>query len=79
MKIQIKDMFGLTETAVIPDVKPAQIERTVIDGMEHFALGGVVLVTIDHEERRILFADKRVTVFHHFEGKCQRFQGISGV
>lgn len=76
MHIQIKDHFGLTETAVIPDVKPAQIERVMIDNVEHFSLGSTVLVSIDHEERRILFAEKRVTVFHNFEGKVQRFQGI---
>lgn len=75
MEIRVSSFFGLVEIAQLP-IHQARLSRTTIDGMIHWALDGEVLVTVDSEARRILYAHHSVTVTHAFQGVTQRFQGI---
>lgn len=75
MEIAIQSFFGLTEIALLP-VPQVRLARTVIDGMIHWSLDGQILLTVDSEARRILFAHHTVTVIHQLDGHEQRFIGM---
>lgn len=77
MEIKVKSLFGVTETATINNVKSHQLEKIEVGGFAHYTFNGHVLLTIDLEQQHIIYADKAVTVYHNFQGKVQRFQGIS--
>ena len=75
MEIRITSFFGLTEIAYLP-VDAWRVQRTATGAFVHFSLNGLVLVSVDTEQRRILYADRTVMVEHRFEGHVQRFRGI---
>lgn len=78
MEIRIESLFGLVEIACLP-FHPARLSRTVIGTMTAYSLDGELMVAVDTEERRILYAHRSVTVIHQYQGAEQRFQGIATV
>jgi len=74
MEIRVESFFGVVEIAHLPD--QTCLSRTTIGSFTHFASNGEVLVTVDNEQRRILYAHYSVTVTHTFQGVTQSFQGI---
>lgn len=78
MEIKVTSLFGFTEIAELPSgIHTAQLSRTVIGGFVHLALDAVVLVVIDPEEKRIIYAHRSVIVTHLFQGVTQTFHGIA--
>lgn len=75
MEIRIESFFGVTEIALLP-VPQIRLACTTVGDMVHWSLDGEVMVTVDQDAQRILYAHRSVTVVHTFEGREQRFQGI---
>ncbi len=76
MEIRVDSFFGVVETASIP-VHPARIARTVIGTLTAYSLDGELMVAVDTEDRRIVYAHRSVTVTHAFQGMTQSFQGLA--